>query len=82
MAYGVLPIASDVSSVPQYVERFGAGRSLPAENSAGFVRAIAEYAASPERWKAESRAAMEGATHFVYGSYLNAVRGLLDLEAA
>lgn len=82
MAYGVLPIASDVSSVPQYVERFGAGRAIAAEDRNGFVRAIAEYVGNPERWKVESRAAMEAASLFVYGSYLEAVRGLLDLEAA
>ena len=82
MAYGVVPVASTVSSIPQYLERFGAGRALDPFDRRGFVEAIAGYVGDPKRWTAESRRAIEAARGFTYGSYLTAVRGVLDLEAA
>ena len=82
MAYGVVPVASTVSSIPQYLETFRAGRALDPLDREGFIEAIAAYVRDPGRWAQESARAMQAAAGFSYASYLTAVRGLLDLEAA
>ncbi len=82
MAYGVVPVTSDVSSIPQLVAAFGAGKALDSKDVEGFAAALAGYVEDPERWKAESRNAAAAAQAFTYESYLVAVRRLLDLEAA
>ncbi len=40
MAYGVVPVASAVSSIPHYLEGFGVGRALAPNDLDGFVEAI------------------------------------------
>lgn len=82
MAYGVVPLASTVSSIPQYLEGFRTGQALDPLDRAGYVNAIAAYVREPRRWKVESGRALEAASRFTYGSYLAAVRDVLDLEAA
>ena len=82
MAYGVVPVTSDVSSIPQLLASFRTGRALDAKDSDGFVEAIVGYVRSPELWKTESRNAADAAKAFTYEAYLSAVRSLLDLEAA
>jgi glycosyltransferase involved in cell wall biosynthesis len=80
MAYGVVPVAAAVGSIPQVLGAAGAGRALPSEDVAGFVQAVREYALNPARWKAESRRAVEAAAAFTYGRYLDAVGALLGLQ--
>jgi phosphatidylinositol alpha-1,6-mannosyltransferase len=82
MAYGAVPVASTVSSIPQYLEMFGAGRALDPSDRAGYIETIAAYVQQPERWRAESRRAMEAASSFSYDRYLGAVREVLRLEPA
>ena len=82
MAYGAVPIASDVSAIPQLIRSFGSGRAMNAGDCRGFVEAIAEYVRRPALWKEESLRAARAARSFAYDSYLAAVRNLLDLRAA
>jgi glycosyltransferase involved in cell wall biosynthesis len=82
MAYGVVPMTSDVSSIPQLLASFRAGRAVDAKDREGFVAAIVEYVRNPDLWKTESRNAAAAAGSFTYEAYLSAVRDLLDLEAA
>jgi glycosyltransferase involved in cell wall biosynthesis len=82
MAYGVVPITSNVSSIPQLLESFRTGRALPAENRDAFAAAITAYLRSPEMWGRESQRAAEAARAFSYDAYLDAVRKLLSLRAA
>jgi glycosyltransferase involved in cell wall biosynthesis len=82
MAYGVVPMTSDVSSIPQLLERFHTGRALPAEDVDAFAAAIAHYLREPETWEHESQRASEAARGFSYDAYLAAVRELLNLRAA
>ncbi len=82
MAYGVVPVASTVSSIPQYLEQFGAGQAIDPMDVDAFAAAISGYVREPRRWKEESARAMKAAAGFSYESYLSAVRGLFDLEAA
>jgi glycosyltransferase involved in cell wall biosynthesis len=82
MAYGVVPVTSAVSSIPQYIERFGCGVALAPDDIDGFVHAIDRYAAEPARWKSESKRAVENAAQFSFRHYLAAVdQLLLDLDA-
>jgi glycosyltransferase involved in cell wall biosynthesis len=82
MAYGVVPVASQVSSIPQYLKMFGTGRVVAPTDIEGFVQAIAAYVREPERWKEESRRALEAAARFSYESYLYAVGEVLRPETA
>ena len=82
MAYGVVPVASRVSSIPQYLEAFRTGRTVPPADVQGFVEAVSAYVREPGLWKEESRRALEAAARFTYESYLVAVRDVLRPEAA
>ena len=82
MAYGVVPLTSNVSSIPQILGDFGVGQVRGARDREGFVALLRDYVRSPERWQAESRRAVEAARAFSYGAYQAAVRNLLGLEAA
>ncbi len=82
MAYGVVPLAGAVSSIPQYLEAFGAGKALDPHDREAFVDAIAAYVQDPRGWERDASRAMSAAAGFTYSSYLGAVRRILDLEAA
>jgi glycosyltransferase involved in cell wall biosynthesis len=81
MAYGAVPLASTVSSIPQYLARFGAGRAIPYGDTGGYARAILEYKADPGLWSAESANACRAASYFGYEYYQRRVRELLELPA-
>lgn len=70
MTYGVVPLASDVSAIPQVLDETGAGFALPAGDVSGFVRAIVEILRDPSTWQAMSRAGVEAASRFSYERYL------------
>ncbi|MBL8133247.1 MAG: glycosyltransferase [Anaerolineae bacterium] len=79
MAYGVVPLASAVSAIPQYLTEFQTGMAIPAEDIEAYAAAIRAYAADPARWQAESKRAVEAAARFTYAHFLQDVRALLDL---
>jgi glycosyltransferase involved in cell wall biosynthesis len=76
MAYGVVPVASDVSSIPQILTEFKVGRSLPFMDVDAFVDAILTYLSNPERWKQESQAGIEAARNFTYDVYLGRLKDM------
>lgn len=78
MAYGALPIAGAVSSIPQGLADAGAGRALPPLAVADFTEALRAYLARPELYAAESRRARETAADFTYDRHLAAVRQLFE----
>jgi glycosyltransferase involved in cell wall biosynthesis len=80
MAYGAVPIAVVVSSIPQYLEKFGTGKTFPADDLQRFVEAVKSYLQNPQIWKEESERGVEAARQFTYESYLNEVSKLLPLE--
>jgi len=79
MAYGVVPIASAISCIPDYLNRFQVGRTLTWSNLPAFARAAVDYAHAPTAWQSESARAMAAARHFTYSHYLHQVRALLNL---
>jgi glycosyltransferase involved in cell wall biosynthesis len=81
MAYGAVPVASDVSSIPQYLERFQTGKALPARDRGAFVEALVGYARDPASWRRESLRGMEAAPAFSYSRHVAAVGRLLQVES-
>ena len=63
MAYGVVPLAGAVSSIPQILAETGAGVALPPFDVNAFVNEVLAYAAHPDRWKAASRAGIASAAN-------------------
>ena len=78
MAYGVVPIAHDVSGIRQQLDEFGCGRVVRSLSPARFADEVARYLADPLRWKAESERAVAAARLFSYAHYQLRVDELLD----
>jgi glycosyltransferase involved in cell wall biosynthesis len=74
MAYGVVPVTSDISCIKQYLTRFGCGQALPPADVLGFARTLLEYCRHPDRWAAESQRGVEAAKQFTYDEYLRKVK--------
>ena len=79
MAYGAVPIASAVSSIPQYLNAFSTGHAINSRDPHLFWSAIETYVRTPALWKEHSMNALKAAKQFSYSNYLNAVRNLLSL---
>jgi len=77
MAYGVVPLASDISTIPEALKKAGTGMALSRGNAAAYFKAITDYLSDRERWHRESRAAVSAARVFTYNHYLDEVRSLL-----
>jgi glycosyltransferase involved in cell wall biosynthesis len=76
MAYGAVPVASAVSSIPQVLEETGAGFACPRTDIDAFARAIESLRDAPERWAAMAAAGVAAADRFTYHTYQDAVRDL------
>jgi glycosyltransferase involved in cell wall biosynthesis len=77
MAYGVVPVSGNVSSIPQYLESFETGKAFDSDDLDSFVNAIETYSNDPARWKKESQNGVVGARQFSYQNYLKAVQEIL-----
>lgn len=73
MAYGVVPIASHISAIPQILEETKAGIALPVSDIEEFARSIVEIIQDPARWKKMSLAGIHAAPRFTYERYLIAL---------
>jgi glycosyltransferase involved in cell wall biosynthesis len=73
MGYGVVPIASNVSAIPQILDQTKAGVALPVENVDEFVGAITDIIGDSRKWKTMSLAGIEAAPLFTYERYLMAL---------
>lgn len=81
MAFGVIPIAGDVSAIRAELELLRVGRAVPVEDVRGFADTIASYVTDPKRWSHESANAIAAAPLFSFPNYLDSVDELLrDLE--
>ncbi len=77
MAYGIVPVAGDVSSIPQYLKTFRTGKTFAPDDTAGFVGAIIQYHENPRLWKEESERGVKEAGLFSYENYLMSVRRMI-----
>jgi glycosyltransferase involved in cell wall biosynthesis len=73
MSYGVVPIASNVSAIPQILEETRCGAALPPDDVPGFVEAILDITQTPGKWKTMSQEGMRSAPRFTYERYLVAL---------
>lgn len=80
MAYGAVPLASNISSIPQHLARHATGRAFDAGDSTGFASALKDYLERPEQWKAEAQNSVRAARDFSYANYLRAVSTLLGIS--
>lgn len=80
MAYGVVPLASPVSSIPYYLSTLKTGRAIDARDIDAYVETIMQYRAHPDQWQEEARAGAQAAASFSYGAYLTAVQRLLGVD--
>lgn len=80
MAYGVVPISSNVGSIPEYLDSFGTGKTFDPDDVEGFTDAISYYSLHPEAWKKESEKGMRAAQLFTYANYLKSIQNLLDVN--
>ena len=77
MAFGVVPVAGRVSSIPGYLQQLGCGRAIDPEDIDGFVDAIRQYQNDEAAWRTESLAGCRAAPQFTYSRYRQAVKSLL-----
>lgn len=76
MAYGTVPVASAVSSIPQVLAETAAGTACQSGDVDAFARAIRGYVEAPDTWQAASQAGVAAASRFTYHSYQHAVADL------
>lgn len=76
MAYGALPLASDISSIPQTLGEIGCGAALPAQAIERYVDEILGYLERPERWQAESQRGQQAAQRFTYEAYVASLKAM------
>jgi glycosyltransferase involved in cell wall biosynthesis len=76
MAYGVVPVASNVSCIPQVLGTTSDELSLEPFDVDRFAATIVGLAGDPDRWRSASRAVVATARSFTYDRYLTAVQQL------
>jgi glycosyltransferase involved in cell wall biosynthesis len=79
MAYGVVPIAYGISSIPQFFRNYSTGQAILSLEPRHFSDTIESYLRTPLHWQEHSRNAVRAAPAFSYNNYLQAVRQLLKL---
>lgn len=77
MAYGAVPVAGAVSSIPQILAETGCGVAVPPHDCEAFADAIEDFALHPDRWKDASMAGARSASKFTYRAYLQSVREII-----
>jgi len=78
MAYGVVPLASDVSSIPQILAETQAGHAFAADQPQLFVDRILQYTHDSAAWKVSSLNGVQAAENFAYENYLKAITNIFE----
>ncbi len=78
MSYGVVPLASTVSCIPQILHATGAGMAIPEEDTEAYVDAILAYTRNRTAWQQASRNGTEAAQQFTFEAYLKDVKQLFS----
>jgi len=76
MAFGVVPVAAAVSSIPQILGETGAGFAFAPDDIDGMAGAVARLVADPAAWSAATLAGLAAARRFTYRAYQQAVADL------
>lgn len=80
MAFGAVPITSNISSIPFYLENAQAGRAYAPDDLTSCRDQILAYLRDPMVWKTTSENAVRLAERFSYNNYLADVRRMLEIE--
>ena len=78
MAYGVVPLTSNISSIPQILKETRAGSALPLDDMETFVNAILQYTQNPQYWQNASISGVQACERFTFEHYLNAVKDFFN----
>lgn len=78
MAYGAVPIASSISSIPQVLNDTNAGFAFPPDEINAFVNTIENFSENPLLWKTMSQNAVIVAGNYTYDHYLEMVNEMLS----
>jgi len=70
MAYGVVPIASNVSAIPQILSETQTGFALPPSDVDQYEQAILNLVKEPMKWKSMIQAGLRSAPRFSYERYI------------
>ena len=70
MAYGVVPIASDVSAIPQILSETQTGFALSPSYEDQYTQAILSLAKEPMKWKSMIQAGLRATPRFSYEQYI------------
>jgi len=70
MAFGVVPISSRVSAIPQVLAEVGSGAALPPDDVSGYVQAIHKIVDEPGLWRQMVDAGLRVAPRFTFERYL------------
>lgn len=80
MAWGAVPIASNVSSIPRILDEFQCGSVIASFDHVDYAEAVLSYVQDCERWKREREAAVKAAVEFTYEMHIGNVQTLLRIE--
>ena len=78
MAYGAVVLASNISSIPQIIDRSGAGFAIDPADTTAYSEKIIEMVKNPELWLEKSRKAVEFSRFFTYDHYLAQLRKIMN----
>ena len=78
MAFGAVPIASEVGSIPEIFKRTEAGLAIPPGDVDAYVDAIIKYTHDVNAWKRASLNGVQAAKEFTYEHYLSAVKEIFQ----
>ena len=80
MAYGVVPLASSVSSIPQILAKSQSGLTFAPDDIKGFAQAVINFSNNPIIWRQMSNNGVKMAARFTYENYLTALKQLLSTQ--
>lgn len=78
MAWGAVPVVTEVSSVGSILRQIGGGTTIPSVSTESLIDAIQGYLGAPDRWAAESMMSRQGVTLFTYDRYVREIGSMLD----
>lgn len=77
MAYGVVVLASTISSIPQILRETGAGLAIDPKEPQKYAETILELINDPSEWKDYRQAARRSACLFSYSHYLDSLKQMM-----
>jgi len=78
MAFGAVPIAGTVSSIPQILTENQCGVAIPADQIASYIDTIQKFIIQPSTWENFKRKGLEFSPRFTYQAYLQNVIQMFD----